>query len=596
MKNNNKANTQSLLKFAWFFFKPYTKWVILFISMAIALGLMNPISSYLTKIIIDNLSQFNINHELIKKTIWTLIFLMTIFAANHLYWRILNFIQLKIAPEIKNNIINYLFNYIHNQSYSFFQNNLSGSISHNITILADNIEILFHRYSVQCIRGAVQLTLSLIAMYFVHPIFSLILLIWSIGFISISTIFIKKFKNLSSNYAYIHSNTSGKLVDSIGNFTNVKIFAGDKYEDQYLQKSLIKMKESFRTKEWFLLKVLSMQGFSILCLIGLNWTILFKLKLQNEITIGDFVLISSLLYHVTDNIWWIAEVLSSINESIGKCKQSLSAIFTPIEINDKPQALALKVNRGEIIFDKVHFQYNDNTKFFQNKSIIIKSGQKIGLVGYSGSGKTSFVNLILRLYDIQEGFILIDGQNIQDITQESLHQNIGMIPQDPSLFHRTIMENIRYGRIDATNEEVIEAAKKAHAHEFISKLPQQYESLVGERGIKLSGGQRQRIAIARVILKNAPILIMDEATSALDSVTEHEIQKSLNELMEDKTVIIIAHRLSTLLHMDRILVFDHGMIVEDGKHNKLLMQNGRYKELWDAQINGFLPEKCKNEN
>ncbi len=216
-------------------------------------------------------------------------------------------------------------------------------------------------------------------------------------------------------------------------------------------------------------------------------------------------------------------------------------------------------------------------------------------MGYSGSGKSTFVSLILRLYEVTDGRILIDGHDIKDITEDSLRRNIALIPQDPSLFHRSIMDNIRYGRTDATDEEVIEAAKSSHAHEFISRLPEGYQSLVGERGVKLSGGQRQRIAIARAILKKAPILILDEATSQLDSVTESYIQESFGALMQGKTTIVIAHRLSTLLHMDRILVFDKGKIVEDGTHHELLKSGGLYKTLWDAQVGGFLPDKNHEE-
>jgi ATP-binding cassette subfamily B protein len=241
-----------------------------------------------------------------------------------------------------------------------------------------------------------------------------------------------------------------------------------------------------------------------------------------------------------------------------------------------------------IEFDQVCFNYQSSNALFVNQSIKIESGQKVGLVGFSGGGKTTFVNLILRLYDINSGRILIDGCDISKVTQDSLRSHIGMIPQDPSLFHRTLMDNIRYGDINATDEDAINAAKRAHAHDFIEKLPNGYDSLVGERGIKLSGGQRQRIAIARAMLKNAPILILDEATSALDSVTEHLIQASLWELMCSKTSLVIAHRLSTLLHMDRILVFDKGCIIEDGKHSELIAQNGVYKNLWDAQVGGFL--------
>ena len=259
----------------------------------------------------------------------------------------------------------------------------------------------------------------------------------------------------------------------------------------------------------------------------------------------------------------------------------------PLEILDKPDAVILKCNRGQITFNNVKFHYKGTEPLFQNKSIEIKAGQKVGLVGYSGGGKSTFVNLILRLYDITDGAILIDGQDIRDVTQDSLRSSIALIPQDPSLFYRSLMDNIRYGRIDATDEEVISAAKKAHAHEFITKLSKIYDSLVGERGAQLSGGQRQRIAIARAILKNAPILILDEASSQLDSPTESLIQESLWDLSQNKTTLVIAHRLSTLLNMDRILVFDQGVIVEDGTHTELLSLNGLYRKLWDSQVGGI---------
>jgi ATP-binding cassette subfamily B protein len=298
--------------------------------------------------------------------------------------------------------------------------------------------------------------------------------------------------------------------------------------------------------------------------------------------------------HIIENFWNIAKDMRDFWEKMGNIIQGLAIIQAPIDIKDSPDATELVITKGEIVFDNVLFQYHDAESLFEHQSVVIKSGQKVGLVGYSGSGKSTFVNLILRLFDVTQGRILIDDQDIRDVTQDSLHEAITMIPQDPSLFHRSLVENIAYGKKDATHKEIIAAAKRAHAHEFIVTLAQGYDTQVGERGIRLSGGQRQRISIARAILKNSPILILDEATSQLDSVTESKIQDSLWDLMQGKTTLVIAHRLSTLLHMDRILVFKQGSIVEDGSHEELLAKDGLYKKLWEAQIGGFLIDPNEN--
>ncbi|HVT35278.1 MAG TPA: ATP-binding cassette domain-containing protein, partial [Nevskiaceae bacterium] len=251
---------------------------------------------------------------------------------------------------------------------------------------------------------------------------------------------------------------------------------------------------------------------------------------------------------------------------------------------------AVKIGRGEIELRGVSFRYHDGAQVFREVNLRIAPGQRVGLVGYSGSGKSTFVNLILRLFEPQQGAILIDGHDLRSITLDSLHSQIGLIPQDPGLFHRSVADNIRYGRGGASQAEVEDAARRAEAHGFISALPQGYDAMVGERGVKLSGGQRQRIAIARVLLKNAPVLILDEATSSLDSVTEQAIPRALDQAMAGKTVIVVAHRLSTVAHLDRILVFDGGRVVEDGSHAQLLAQRGHYYTLWSRQADGFLPE------
>jgi ATP-binding cassette subfamily B protein len=283
-------------------------------------------------------------------------------------------------------------------------------------------------------------------------------------------------------------------------------------------------------------------------------------------------------------------------EHIGNVANGVHTIIQPHEVIDRAQAIAPTITQGCIEFRHVNFNYSPNKKVFENLCVTIQPGQRVGLVGFSGSGKSTFVNLILRLFDPQSGQICIDGVDIRDMTQDALHTQISLIPQDPSLFHRTLLENIRYGRLEANDEEVVEVASQAYAHDFIAQIKEGYYSLVGERGVKLSGGQRQRIAIARVILKNAPILILDEATSSLDSITEKAIQNTLNVAMNGKTVIVVAHRLSTIAHLDRILVFDQGRIIEDGTHSKLLSLKGAYYRLWKMQAGGFLPEEASNGN
>jgi ATP-binding cassette subfamily B protein len=311
-------------------------------------------------------------------------------------------------------------------------------------------------------------------------------------------------------------------------------------------------------RDWYFLKINAFQGgsfvaYQAICL----WWLINGLQ-NHEISSGDFVLVVTVNISLVQILWNFSHYIHDLAEVIGNVNQGLSIALAPIQIKDRDHAKPLHVKKGEVIFESVKFHYKNAGPLFDNLSISIPPNQKVGLVGYSGSGKSTFVNLILRLYEINQGNIMIDDNNIAEVTLESLRQAIAVIPQDPALFHRSIKENIGYSKPDSSEEEIISAAKKAQAHQFIMQLPEGYNSLVGERGVKLSGGQRQRIAIARAFLKDPPLLILDEATSQLDSITEDLIQASLIELMNGKTTLIVAHRLSTLLHMDRIIVFDHG--------------------------------------
>jgi ATP-binding cassette subfamily B protein len=315
----------------------------------------------------------------------------------------------------------------------------------------------------------------------------------------------------------------------------------------------------------------------------------------NGMTVGQFAMAASLCLLLIEQARGLSRKFLEFFEYIGNVTDGVSIIVRPHEVVDQSGATPLRVTRGEVRIEGLAFAYLPERPIFTNLDLLIPAGQKVGLVGFSGSGKSTLLNLLLRLFEPQGGRILIDGQDIQQVSQETLRGALAMIPQDPMLFHRTLMENVRYGRLDATDEEVIAAARQAHAHEFIMETEDKYDSLVGERGVKLSGGQRQRIALARAILKNARILLLDEATSSLDSVTEHHIQDSLQALMRDKTVLVIAHRLSTLAHLDRIIVFHRGQIVEDGGHAELLARGGHYARMWTMQAGGFLPEADLDE-
>lgn len=585
-----KLIPKTLLSFILHFLQPHWLYVSGFILCAMISGLYEIINLNLTKTIINLLENTAYPEDIISLLLPPAILLVINFEVQSLTWRGMGYINYKVQPVIKSNIISQTFAYVCKHSHQFFQDNLAGKISSNINALADNTERAIHDIFRHIIRGVVLLAGSLVTMYFIHPFFFCGLFVWAVCFCAISYFISKNTAILAEAHAESETRVSGYLVDSLSNVQNIRIFSRYEYEYSYILKILRLMKQTFQKKEIFMVKLHLIQGFSVTIMLAFMLYTLIRLRIQGLVTMGDFALILGLSIDVGFTLCWAAEQIDHLNNAIGKCKQSLKALFTMIEIPDKPYAKPLVIQQGVIIFDKVKFHYKGTKPLFQNQSVTIAAGERVGLVGYSGSGKTTFVNLILRLYDVTKGRILIDGQDIRKVTQDSLRDSISIIPQDPSLFHRSMMDNIRYGRIDASDKEVIEASKKAHVHEFVSKLSHRYESLAGERGIKLSGGQRQRIAIARAILKNAPILILDEATSQLDSVTESDIQECLDELMKGKTTLVIAHRLSTLLHMDRILVFERGKIIEDGTHKELLSKGRSYKSLWDAQVGGFLPE------
>ena len=506
-----------------------------------------------------------------------------------LVFRLWNIIRRNLVPRLKGHITETMMQHMLKHSYSYYQNNFAGSLANKINDTSYGIpqvvEIVFDAF----IANFMAIIIAIIVIATVRPLICLMFLVWIIIFLLGSYYFAKKAHKLSDRASDLRSQLTGKIVDILGNMNVVRLFANRPLEEKNIHLWTHDTVNAERSFDWVLIKMFAFQSLSFVILQAVTLCYLIYSRAQALITIGDFALVLTINIYIVDNLWNIGQQFTQFAEQMGKVTQGLNITLRAHDVSDAEAAKTLQVSTGQIVFTNLDFYYQKNLPLFQNLNVEIAAGEKVGLVGYSGSGKTTFANLILRLFDVQKGAIYIDAQNIKSVTQDSLHEQISLIPQDPTLFHRSLMENIRYGKSTATEAEVIEAAKCAHAHEFIAQLPEAYQALVGERGIKLSGGQRQRIAIARAILKNAPILILDEATSALDSVTEALIQESLLNLMQNRTTLVIAHRLSTLLHMDRILVFHQGKIIEDGKHEQLLQQQGFYAQLWQAQIGGLLP-------
>lgn len=549
---------------------------------------------YLTKLLIDKLAVTP--HQEVISQVWPIALLLILFTIlPGMVWRLSDYSWMHLTPLLKKKITSETMDYAMQHSHNFFQNNFSGSLAHKVRDLAGSTQPMLARIIYNFLHVILTLIIAFIALFSIHKIFAFGLIVWALIFIFMAMKAAKVAEPMSVAVADQQTKNMGNLVDVLSNIANVRFFNGMRFESNRVKALQDDYTKLSRRRSIFLIKfyighAITFTLYFIFCICGLIW-----LYAHNQVTLGDFLMLFTINNWIIHLMWMSATEINAFLEDVGTINQALSIINQPLQIKDVPHANILKAPHGEIIFEDVGFAYHKNSEpLFCNKSLVIKPGEKVGLVGHSGGGKTTFVNLILRFFDVDSGRILIDGQDISKVTQESLRAAIGMIPQDPSLFHRSLNENISYGS-EASEEQIIAAAKKAHAHDFIENLSEKYESLVGERGVKLSGGQRQRIAIARAFLKNAPILILDEATSQLDSITENLIQEALKNLMKNKTTIVIAHRLSTLADMDRILVFDSGKIVEDGSHQELLALNAIYKKLWDAQVGGFLIENSSEK-
>ncbi len=494
------------------------------------------------------------------------------------------------GPYLRKEIRKSLFSYLQHHSHRYFISHFAGSLANRIAEVSMSSMHALWTITFDFYPLIIKSAVALIILFSASAELALVLSLWLGIYIYVSYLLARRCRVYARDFAEARSLVTGKIVDSVTNVMNAKMFSRRRYEEDYLTDYLNHEVDHALRTYWYMEKLRWFQFSAALVLMVGMVGYALKIWSDGDMTVGEFSMVSGLAILLIEAARGLSRSFLEFFEYLGNISDGVAVFVQPHEIVDAPGAPALEVERGEIEFRDVDFVYQEGLRVFENLNVTIESKQQVGLVGFSGSGKSTFVNLMLRLFEPSAGSIRIDGQNINEVTQDSLRESISMIPQDPQLFHRSLMENIRYGRLEATDEEVVEAAKKAHAHDFILETEQQYDSLVGERGVKLSGGQRQRIAIARAILKDAPILILDEATSALDSVTEKEIQLGLENLMRGRTVVVVAHRLSTVAHMDRILVFDQGRIIEDGSHEQLLPRKGHYSRLWDMQAGGFLPE------
>lgn len=491
------------------------------------------------------------------------------------------------SPMVSNRIWTDLSDYVHNQSISFWTGRMAGKVHTQILYVTKGFEAIIDFWRIVCLFAVIAVNMGLIFSIntYVAIMFGIVFVFRAIY----SWIMVKPMNKSAKDYSSANSEVSGKSVDSISNFSVVKLFAGVTREREYLepsrQKAIKAHKYKFYIQRWF-------WGFPMviwdIC-YGITLLLCVWLYMRGEITVAEIVFTNSVFFTVMGTIGQIVNQIPNITDVMGAASRAYEELSVPNDVVDIQNAPALRVTCGEIEFRNVSFKYKRKW-VLRNFNLKIRCGERVGFVGASGAGKTTLVNLLMRFYDPTHGEILIDGQNIHDVTQDSLRESIAFIPQEPTMFNRTLRENIAYGRRGATDYEIRAASKRAMAHEFIMSTDKKYDSMVGDRGIKLSGGQRQRVAIARAFLKNAPILILDEATSALDSETEVCIQKSFDELADGRTTLAIAHRLSTLRNMDRIVVLSSGRVIEQGTHNQLLRAGGEYARLWHMQSGGFLQE------
>lgn len=562
------------------------------VTIGVAIGtIVNLVPPLLYKRFFDILSASTPETASTEVLITILFQVFGVFFASWSLWRIILFTNNYFQPMVMRDLSQTCFDYLHKHSSTFFNNSFVGSLVKRVNRFGSAFEGMIDLLTFNALRIIITITFISVVLLLQHIVIGIAIIVWVVLFVILNYIGAQyKLKHDVARAAQ-ETKRTGLLADSISNHQNVKFFNGYAKETKRfadaVERLRILQKKSWDIGQWF-------ETVQVLLMIVLEFGLMYIAVLywqRGLLTIGDFVLIQTYIVTIFGKLWDVGRYIRHFYVCLADAEEMTEILETPHEIIDSKSASPLNVHLGEVVFDNVTFKYNKTRTILNKLTLSIAGGERFALVGHSGAGKSTITKLLLRMHDVSSGSIKIDGQKIHQVTLESLWQHISYVPQEPILFHRTLMENIRYGRPEATDEEVFEAAKLAHAHEFIESFPEQYKTFVGERGVKLSGGERQRVAIARAILKNAPILVLDEATSSLDSESEMLIQDALDTLMKGKTVIVIAHRLSTIMKMDRIVVMEDGVVIEDGTHKQLLRKKtGMYRKLWDLQAGEFIGE------
>jgi ATP-binding cassette, subfamily B, bacterial len=586
-----KIDVKGILQVFAYHIRPYAGRFLIILGLIAFAKSMDVIAPIFYKRFFDLISGELVStpEELPRLLVGSMVIILVLHSFSWLAWRALALLNAWFQTRVMADITQTGHAYLLGHSYQFFSDSFTGSLVRKVNRLARSFERLADQIEFTFVPIIVTMIGYLIVLWTRSHLLALILFAWIVIYLIASIWYARWKSKFDYRAAQTDSKATGILADAITNAITIKLFTGFKYEQRIYRKITEKLRK-IRVLSWNMNEVMdALQGGFMVIIEFVMMYYAIKLWEQGLLTIGDFALIQGYLVGLFIVMWDVGRSIRRVFEALADADEMVEILQLPHSVKDTRSAKELDVQKGEIEFKNVYFSFRKTRRVLRGLNLKIHAGEKVALVGPSGAGKSTITKLLFRLYDVERGQIIIGNQRISSVTQESLRANIALVPQEPILFHRSLMENIRYGRMDATDEDVIEAAKRAHAHEFIQELPVGYKTLVGERGVKLSGGERQRVAIARAILKDAPILVLDEATSSLDSESESLIQEALEELMEDKTTIVIAHRLSTIMKMDRILVIENGKLVDSGTHKQLLKKkDGIYKKLWEIQAGGFI--------